>query len=149
MISEVIACSEWLERLITKKYIIAISEMTTYETKRDHFRRIQSPKCSNAEKQNAEKAIEELNKLINMKGVIHYPVTSEEDNVMEEAAKLWAFARNNSWVAYDADLIIAAQAVILKRIGIDVIIATTDTQDFNRLLKQHHIDARRWQDIST
>ncbi|MFP5272723.1 hypothetical protein [Coleofasciculus sp.] len=32
-------------------------------------------------------------------------------------------------------------------IGIDVIIATTDTEDFNRLLKQHHIKARRWKDI--
>lgn len=42
-------------------------------------------------------------------------------NVMQEAAELWAFARNNSYVAYDADLIIAAQAVIIKSIGIDVI----------------------------
>ncbi|EDX76414.1 hypothetical protein MC7420_4670 [Coleofasciculus chthonoplastes PCC 7420] len=40
---------------------------------------------------------------------------------MQEAAELWAFARNNSYVAYDADLIIAAQAVIIKSIGIDVI----------------------------
>jgi len=66
---------------------------------------------------------------------------------MQEAAELWAFARNNSYVAYDTDLIIAAQAVVIKSIGIDVIIATTDTEDFNRLLKQHHIDARRWRDI--
>ncbi|MFP4104343.1 hypothetical protein [Coleofasciculus sp.] len=27
------------------------------------------------------------------------------------------------------------------------IIATTDTEDFNLLLKQHHIEARRWRDI--
>ncbi|WP_224411913.1 hypothetical protein [Oscillatoria salina] len=82
-----------------------------------------------------------------MKRVIQYPVTPKKGDVMEEAAKLWAFARNNSRVAYDADLIIAAQAVVIKRIGIDVIIATTDSEDFNRLLKQHHIDARRWKDI--
>jgi hypothetical protein len=36
---------------------------------------------------------------------------------------------------------------VIKSIGIDVIIATTDTEDFNRLLKQHHIEARRWRDI--
>ncbi|MEC4895955.1 MAG: hypothetical protein SAL07_23035 [Oscillatoria sp. PMC 1051.18] len=56
-------------------------------------------------------------------------------------------ARNNSWLAYDADLIIAAQAVVIKSIGIEIIIATPDTKDFNRLLKQHHINARRWKDI--
>ncbi len=35
-------------------------------------------------------------------------LTCEEGNVMKEAAKLWAFARNNSYVAYNADLILAA-----------------------------------------
>ncbi|MEQ8384890.1 MAG: hypothetical protein RH949_21260 [Coleofasciculus sp. A1-SPW-01] len=52
---------------------------------------------------------------------------------------LTTVARNNSYVTYDANLIIAAQAVVIKSIGIDVIIATTDTENFNRLIKQHRI----------
>lgn len=116
-------------------------------SRREHIRRIRDRKSGPEEKQKALKAIQRLDELITKKGVAYFPVTCEEGNVMQEAAELWAFAHNNSYVAYDADLIIAAQAVIIKRIGIDVIIATTDTEDFNRLLQQHHIEARRWKDI--
>ena len=146
-IREAIECNEWLETLINKKYPIATSEIVNYEARREHIRRIRDRKSGSEEKQKALKAIEKLDALITKKGVVYFPVTCEEGNVMQEAAELWAFAHNNSYVAYDADLIIAAQAVIIKRIGIDVIIATTDTEDFNRLLQQHHIEARRWRDI--
>lgn len=146
-IIEAIECKEWLEGLINKGYPAVISEIVNYEARRDCIRRIRDRKSRWEEKQKALKAIEKLDTLITKKGIAYFPVTCEEGNVMQEAAELWAFARNNSYVAYDADLIIAAQAVIIKRIGIDVIIATTDTEDFNRLLKQHHIEARRWRDI--
>ncbi|MEG3968152.1 hypothetical protein QUA00_11080 [Microcoleus sp. T2B6] len=146
-ILEAIECNKWLETLINKEYSIAISEIVNYEARREHIRRIRDRKSGLEEKQKALKAIERLDALITKKGVAYFPVTCEEGNVMQEAAELWAFAHNNSYVAYDADLIIAAQAVIIKRIGIDVIIATTDTEDFNRLLQQHHIEARRWRDI--
>ncbi|MEG4093045.1 hypothetical protein [Microcoleus sp. Pol12B4] len=146
-IREAIECKEWLEGLINKGYRVAISEIVNYEARREHIRRIRDRKSGSEEKQKAHKAIEKLDVLIAKKGVAYFPVTSEEGNVMQEAVELWAFAHNNSYVAYDADLIIAAQAVIIKRIGIDVIIATTDTEDFNRLLQQHHIEARRWRDI--
>ena len=146
-IIEAIECKEWLEGLINNGYRVAISEIANYEARREHIRRIRDGKSQPEEKQKALKAIEKLEALITKKGVAYFPVTCEEGNVMQEAAELWAFARNNSYEAYDADLIIAAQAVIIKRIGIDIIIATTDTEDFNRLLKQHHIEARRWRDI--
>lgn len=146
-IREAIECNEWLEKLINEGYPVAISEIVNYEARRDHVRRIHDRKSSLEEKQKALKAIQMLDALITQKGVAYLPVSCEEGNVMQEAAELWAFARNNSYVAYDADLIIAAQAVIIKKIGIDVIIATTDTEDFNRLLKQYHIEARRWRDI--
>jgi predicted nucleic acid-binding protein len=146
-IIEAIECKDWLEGLINKGYRVAISEIVNYEARRDLVRRIGDDKSRPEDKQKALKAIEKLEALITKKGVAYFPVTCEEGNVMQEAAQLWAFARNNSYVAYDADLIIAAQAVIIKRIGIDLIIATTDTEDFNRLLKQHNIEARRWRDI--
>lgn len=146
-IREAIECNEWLETLIREEYPVVISEIANYEARRDHVRRIRAPKSRPDEKQKALKAIQRLDALITNRGVAYFPVSCEEGNVMQEAAELWAFARNNSYVAYDADLIIAAQAVIIKRIGIDLIIATTDTEDFNRLLNQHHIEARRWRDI--
>ncbi len=146
-ILEAIECNEWLTTLINEGYPVAISEIANYEARREHLRRISDRKSGLEEKQKAIKAIQRLDALITKKGVASFPVTCEEGNVMQEAAELWAFARNNSYVVYDADLIIAAQAVIIKRIGIDVIIATTDTEDFNRLLRQHHIEARRWRDI--
>ncbi|MEG4073493.1 hypothetical protein QUA30_12435 [Microcoleus sp. Pol14C2] len=147
---EAIECSEWLDTLIDeKKSSVGISEIVKYEARREHIRRISDRKSGLKEKEKARKAIEKLDELITKQGVVYFPVTSKEGNVMQEAAELWAFARNNSYVAHDADLIIAAQAVIIKRIGIDVIIATTDTEDFNRLLQQHHIEARRWRDIKT
>lgn len=146
-IREAIECNEWLETLINEGYPVAISEIVNYEARRDHVRRIRDRKSGLEEKQKALKAIQRLDALITKKGVAYFTVTGEEGNVMQEAAELWAFARNNSYVAHDADLIIAAQAVIIKRIGIDVIIATTDTEDFNRLLQQYHIEARRWKDI--
>lgn len=146
-IIEAIECKEWLEGLTNEGYRVVISEIVNYEARREHIRRIRDRKSGPEEKQKARKAIQRLDTLITKKGVTLFPVTCEEGNIMQEAAELWAFAHNNSYVAYDADLIIAAQAVIIKRIGIDVIIATTDTEDFNRLLQQHHIEARRWKDI--
>jgi hypothetical protein len=146
-IIEAIECIEWLENLIKEGYPVAISEIANYEARRDHVRRIRDQKSKLEEKQKALKAIQRLDALITKKGIAYFPVTCEEGNVMQQASELWAFARNNSYVAYDADLIIAAQAVVIKSVGIDVIIATTDTEDFNRLLKQHHIEARRWRDI--
>ncbi len=143
---EAIECNEWLERLTNEGYRVVISEIVNYEARREHIRRIRDRKSRLEEKQKALKAIQRLDTLITKKGVAYFPVTCEEGNVMQEAAELWAFTRNNSDVAYDADLIIAAQAVVIKSIGIDVIIATTD-KDFNRLLKQHQIEARRWRDI--
>jgi hypothetical protein len=145
-ILEAIECNDWLTELINEGYPVARSEIANYEARREHIRRIRERKSGLEEKQKALKAIEKLDALITKK-VVYFPVTCEEGNVMQEAAELWAFARNNSYVANDADLIIAAQAIIIKRIGIDVIIATTDTEDFNRLLRQHHIEARRWRDI--
>jgi len=146
-ILEAIECNDWLTELINEGYPVAISEIANYEARREHLRRISDRQSEPEEKQKAIKAIKRLDALITKKGVAYFPVTCQEGNVMQEAAELWAFARNNSYVAHDADLIIAAQAVIIKRIGIDVIIATTDTEDFNRLLQQYHIEARRWRDI--
>jgi predicted nucleic acid-binding protein len=146
-IIEAIDCNKWLDRLINKKYPVAMSEIVNYETRREHIRRIHDKKSSSRDKQKALKAIEKLDKLVETKRIVNFPVTCEEGNVMQKAAELWAFARLNSYISHDADLLIAAQAIVIKKIGIDVMIATTDTEDFNRLLKPYHIEARRWNDI--
>lgn len=144
---ESIQCNEWLERLLENKLYAGFSEIADYENRREHIRRIQNPKSSLNEKQKAAQAIQRLDELKNTDRIGYFPVTGAEGDVMLKAAEIWAFARNNGYNVFDADVIIAAQAVVIKQVGIDVIIATTDPGDFNRMLKPYHIPARRWRDI--
>lgn len=71
---------------------------------------------------------------------------------MLKAAEIWAYVRQKGQPtadnkALDGDAIVAAQAVVAKTAGMCIEIATTDTEDLNRLLKPYFITAKRWKDI--
>jgi hypothetical protein len=66
---------------------------------------------------------------------------------MLQAAEVWAQARQQGWpiapdLAVDADMILAAQAILLAQQGHSVVIATTHSGHFSRLAL-----AQRWQDV--
>ncbi len=66
---------------------------------------------------------------------------------MLKAAELWATARKGGYPtaapdALDGDVILAAQALLLKDEGNEVVIATTNVGHLSRF-----IDAREWQNI--
>ncbi len=146
--TESIECIAWLKHLLdNRSCVVGMSEVADYENRREHIRRIYSKKSSPEQKQNALKAIQKLDILKTSKRIGFFPVNLEEGDVMIKAAELWACARNNADNIFDADVIIAAQSVIIKSMGIGVVVATTDASDFNRLLKLEQIPARRWRDI--
>lgn len=132
---EVRQCNEWIENLLKNNIHIVVSEIADYEERRELIL------------QNKLNNIQRLDALISR--VDYFRITTD---VMREAAKLWAFARKNGKQtadnkALDADVILCAQAIIAKSEGIDVMIATSDPGDLNRLLKNYYISARRWRDI--
>lgn len=132
---EVRQCNEWMENLLKNNIRIVVSEIADYEERRELIL------------QNKLNNIQRLDALISRVG--YFRITTD---VMREAAKLWAFTRKEGKQtadnkALDADVILCAQAIIAKREGIDVIIATSDPGDLNRLLRNYYISARRWRDI--
>lgn len=132
---EVRQCNEWMENLLKNNISIVVSEIADYEERRELIL------------QNKLNNIQRLDALISRVG--YFRITTD---VMREAAKLWAFTRKEGKQtadnkALDADVILCAQAIIAKSEGIDVIIATSDPGDLNRLLRNYYISARRWRDI--
>ncbi len=132
---EVRQCNEWMENLLKNNIRIVVSEIADYEERRELIL------------QNKLNNIQRLDALISRVG--YFRITTD---VMREAAKLWAFTRKEGKQtadnkALDADVILCAQAIIAKSEGIDVIIATSDPGDLNRLLRNYYISARRWRDI--
>ncbi|HEY9795894.1 MAG TPA: hypothetical protein V6D30_09650 [Leptolyngbyaceae cyanobacterium] len=124
-----------MENLLKNNIRIVVSEIADYEERRELIL------------QNKLNNIQRLDALISRVG--YFRITTD---VMREAAKLWAFTRKEGKQtadnkALDADVILCAQAIIAKREGIDVIIATSDPGDLNRLLRNYYISARRWRDI--
>jgi len=132
---EVIQCNKWMENLLQKKHRVIISEIADYEQRRELILN----KNLNG--------IQRLNALVS--GLDYFRITT---NTMHKAAELWAFARKegkqtSSNKALDGDAILCSQAILTKKEGINVIVATTDTADLNRLLKKYHIEARQWRHI--
>lgn len=75
----------------------------------------------------------------------YLPITTA---AMMKAAEFWASARKAGIPtadpkALDADVILAAQTVLLAQLANDPIVATTNVAHLDRF-----VDARRWQDIT-
>lgn len=123
-----VACATWLQTLVAAGVRVVVPEIADYEVRRELLR--------------AKKAagIERLDALARL--LEYLPITS---SAMRQAAAFWAIARQQgqptaSDRALDGDMILAAQGA---RIGIDVVIATTNVGHLSRFAS-----AKTWQEIA-
>jgi predicted nucleic acid-binding protein len=124
------ACKQWLSHLESNGDRVALPEIADYELRRELLRAGKT------------RGIQQLDQLKTT--IPYFPITTE---VMLKAAELWAQARNQGYPtaspeALDGDVILAAQAVILRSQGYDTIIATTNVGHLSRFTI-----AKTWQEI--
>jgi predicted nucleic acid-binding protein len=124
-------CNQWLQALLLNDYRVLVPEITDYEVRRELLRA------------NKVKGIQRLNSVKTALGYI--PITTE---IMLQAAQLWAIARNQGQPtaddkALDADVILAATALVLANQWNETIIATSNVKHLARFTS-----AQSWLDIS-
>jgi predicted nucleic acid-binding protein len=124
-------CKQWLMALTTAGIRVLVPEITDYEVRRELLR---------ADKR---RGITRLDQLKASAGYL--PLTTA---TMLQAAELWAQARRQGLPTadpkeLDADTILAAQAMLLRRPGDTVVVATTNV---GRL--QRFITADLWQKLT-
>jgi predicted nucleic acid-binding protein len=124
------ACKQWLSRLESNGDRAAFTEIADYELRRELLRAGKT------------RGIQQLDQLKTT--IPYFPITTE---VMLKAAELWAQARNQGYPTaspeeLDGDVILAAQAVILRSQGYDTMIATTNVGHLSRFTV-----AKTWQEI--
>jgi predicted nucleic acid-binding protein len=110
----------WLQISLRANLIIKIPEIADYEVRRELLRA------------NKPKGIQRLNILKLTLGYL--PITTD---TMLRAADIWAQARQQGRPtaddkSLDADVILAAQALLIREQGEDVIIATTNVAHLSR-----------------
>ncbi len=127
---EAAGCNQWLKALVSNNISVVVPEIADYEVRRELLRGDKT------------KGIQRLDAL---KVAISYlPITTE---AMLMAAQLWAQARKQGQPtadnkALDADVILAAQAILLALTEDEVIIATTNVGHLARFTA-----AKNWQEI--
>jgi predicted nucleic acid-binding protein len=120
----------WLRRLLAAGVRVVVPEIADYEVRRELLRA------------NRQKGVQRLDDL---KAVLGYaPITSP---IMLKAAEFWAVARNQGFptaddVGLDADVILAAQAIVLAESVGEVVIVTTNVGHLARFA-----DARNWDEV--
>jgi predicted nucleic acid-binding protein len=124
------ACKQWLSQLETQGDRVALPEIADYELRRELIRASKT------------RGIQQLDQLKTT--IPYFPITTE---VILKAAELWAQARNQGYPtaspdAIDGDVILAAQAMILRSQGYNTIIATTNVGHLSRFTI-----AKTWQEI--
>jgi predicted nucleic acid-binding protein len=124
------ACKQWLSHLEAQGDRVALPEIADYELRRELIRA------------GKLRGIQQLNQLKTT--ILYFPITTE---IILKAAELWAQARNQGYPtaspdAIDGDVILAAQAMILRSQGYDTIIATTNVGHLSRFTI-----AKTWQEI--
>jgi predicted nucleic acid-binding protein len=120
----------WLQISLRSNLIIKIPEIADYEVRRELLRA------------NKPKGIQRLNILKLTLGYL--PITTD---TMLRAADIWAQARQQGRPtaddkSLDADVILAAQALLIREQGEEVIIATTNVAHLSRFT-----EARTWDEI--
>ncbi|MEA5470036.1 nucleic acid-binding protein [Spirulina sp. 06S082] len=124
------SCQLWLESLLVREGMVVLPEISDYEVRRELIR--------------ANK-VSSLRRLDTFKRALEYhPLTTE---IMLKAAELWADVRRRGRPtadpqALDGDVILAAQAMMVKEMGYDAIVATTNVKHLSLF-----VDARDWQEI--
>jgi len=126
-----VECQLWVESLLLKGYRMILPEIADYEVRRELLRA------------NKLAGIRRLNEC--KLGWLEYlPITTP---VILKAAELWATSRQAGMPTadpkeLDGDVILAAQALLLRGGGEEVVIATTNVGHLSRF-----VDAREWPDI--
>ncbi|WP_204105727.1 MULTISPECIES: nucleic acid-binding protein [Spirulina sp. CCY15215] len=124
------ACKLWFNSLLAQDEKVILPEISDYEVRRELIR--------------ANK-VASLRRLDTFKRALEYhPLTTE---IMLKAAELWADVRRRGRPtadpqALDGDVILAAQAMMVKEMGYDAIVATTNVKHLSLF-----VDARDWQEI--
>jgi predicted nucleic acid-binding protein len=124
-------CSQWLQELVLNNVRVLVPEIADYEIRRELIRA------------NKVNGIQRLDRLKTELGYL--PLNTD---IMLQAAQLWATARNQGQptandTALDADVIMAATALIISEQGRNTVIATTNAKHISRFTV-----AQNWQDIS-
>jgi predicted nucleic acid-binding protein len=123
-------CQQWFYTLLQRKYKVILPEIVDYEIRRELLR---------ANKLSGLKRLDQLKSEI-----LYLPITTE---IMLKAAELWAKARQQGKPtadnqALDGDVILASQALTLKNLGYEVIIATSNKKHLSLFT-----EAEDWQTI--
>ena len=124
-------CAQWLVMLSMKGVDVKVPEIADYEIRRELLR------------MDRMKSIKRLDDLKNVLGYI--PLNTQ---TMLLAAEFWAQARKQGRPtaddkALDGDVILAAQASLLTKVGHEAIIATTNVGHLSRF-----VNAKEWKSIS-
>jgi predicted nucleic acid-binding protein len=121
----------WLEELLANGVLVYVPEIADYELRRELLRAGKS---------------ESIRRLDDLEGRIGYlPLTT---SVMRRAAELWARARQQRMQTaddkmLDADMILAAQSLLLSESGIEeVVVATKNAAHLSRFIRAYD-----WQEI--
>jgi len=127
------ACREWMDGLVRRGIAVAVPEIADYEVRRELLR---------AGKFNG---LARLDALAAHPAARYLPLTTD---AMRLAAEFWAEARRQQRpgageAALDADVILAAQAVVAGAEGDDVVVATTNIDHLARF-----VSASLWTDIA-
>lgn len=126
---------DWLDKANASGAIIAIPEIADYELRRELLR---------AGAVDGRRRLDRLRR--DLRHQMHYiPITT---GAMLRAAELWADARNRGVGtaddrALDADVILAAQALLFTGLGDSLVVATENARHLSR-----YVDARHWRDIT-
>jgi predicted nucleic acid-binding protein len=123
-------CQQWFYTLLQRKYKVILPEIVDYEIRRELLR---------ANKLSGLRRLDQLKSEI-----LYLPITTE---IMLKAAELWAKARQQGKPtadnqALDGDVILASQALALKNIDYEVIIATSNKKHLSLFT-----EAENWQTI--
>jgi len=123
-------CQQWFYTLLQRKYKVILPEIVDYEIRRELLR---------ANKLSGLRRLDQLKSEI-----LYLPITTE---IMLKAAELWAEARQQGKPtadnqALDGDVILASQALALKNIDYEVIIANSNKNHLSLFT-----EAEDWQNI--
>ncbi|MBP1464364.1 hypothetical protein EYB53_001465 [Candidatus Chloroploca sp. M-50] len=127
---DVVACTAWLRRMLASGARVVVPEIADYELRRELLR---------AGKQQGLRRLDTAGRTLD-----YVPLTTA---AMRRAAELWAELRRQGLPtaavrAIDADVILAAQALLTSVAGDTLVVATTNVAHLNRI-----VPAQRWQDI--
>jgi len=126
-----IACSQWVRQIISRGVRVCLPEMIDYEVRRELI---------------LHGSTNGLTRLDRLHALVEY--LSISTPLMRRAALLWAEARRRGQptadrAALDADVILAAQALLLGEArGDEVVVATNNARHLAQF-----VEARRWQEI--